>query len=170
MLLWRGRGLATVSRAQQRKREALQRLRGTSKQTADGPTEEAPRFSVLLKQLYKRTHPDLLRSRCAVSADHNDKQWQVLNGILSSVRGDAGEYPRAISQTMTLYLLGATLEPVQLRIQTAGGDCKRSLTKSFTDLFLSAKILQPGQPEIVFEEDYFRVAKLEEAGEDAGEK
>lgn len=153
--------MATISRAQQRKRETLQRLSG-SKQAVP-PTVEAPRFSVLLKQLYKRTHPDLLRSRCAVSAEHNDKQWQVLNGILSSVRGDVGEYPRAISQTMTLYLLGATtLEPVQLRIQTAGGDCKRSLTKSFTDLFLSAKILKENQPEIIFEDDYFRVAKLED--------
>ena len=152
------RGLSGLSRAQLRKREALARLK-----TAPAPAEAQPAsasFSHLLRQLYKKTHPDLLRSKCASSAEHNDKQWQVVNGILSTVK-EGGAYPPAISSHISLFMNAPTgrLETVDVRIHTAGGDCQRALTRSFTDLFVAARLFPPGQaPAFAWDPEYFKLA------------
>ena len=150
------RGFAGLSRAQERKREAMAKLRQPAVR-AETQNAGGMKFSTVLKQLYKRTHPDLLRSKCATSAEHNDKSWQVLNGILSTVKeSGGGSYPPAINQQVKLFMSSPSgLEPVELRIQTAGGDCRRSLTKSFSELFVNAKLLKPDDS-IVWDDDYFR--------------
>ena len=146
------RGFAGLSRAQERKREAMAKLRQPRAEAQS--SRPGMKFSTVLKQLYKRTHPDLLRSKCETSAEHNDKSWQVLNGILSTVKESA--YPPAINKQVKLFMSSPTgLEPVELRIQTAGGDCRRSLTKSFSELFVNAKLLKVDDT-IVWDEEYFR--------------
>ena len=156
------RGMATGSRAQERKRAAMAKLRVAANQNkGEGPPGQS--FSALLRQLYKKTHPDLLRSRCSTSADHNDKMWQTVNGVLSTVKENA--YPPAINQDIKLFLAGpgqpgTPLESVETRIHTAGGDCKRSLTRSFSALFVSAKLfkLDQGQePLFAWDGEYFRL-------------
>ena len=151
--------MATVSRAQERKRAAMAKLRVAANQSKGAP---GLNFSVLLRQLYKKTHPDLLRSRCSTSADHNDKMWQTVNGVLSTVKENA--YPPAINQEIKLFLAGpgqpgTPLESVETRIHTAGGDCKRSLTKSFSALFVSARLFKADDVEPLFawDEEYFRL-------------
>lgn len=152
------RSLANVqiSRAQQRKRELLQKLK---KGDNSGVSPSSHKFGHLLKQLYKKTHPDLLRSTCAISASHNDKQWQVLNGILSTIKDN--QYPPAIRSQMSLFLHGSStpLQSVQLTIHTAGGDCKRSLTKSFSELFAQASLLT-ATAEFEWDSDYFNLDKV----------
>ena len=164
-----GRGLAVMSRAQARRRENLARLKqAPSTAGAEGAASTtAPTFSALLRQLYKKTHPDLLRSKCATSAEHNDKQWQLLNGILSTIK-EGGAYPPAINQHVKLFMAGpAGLEPVELRIQTAGGDCEKALTRSFAELFTGARLFSPGAEHVfAWDADYFKREVSGRAGPD----
>ena len=112
-----------------------------------------PEFSSLLRQLYKRAHPDVLRSANPELASYNDDSMQTLNGILSTIK-TYNEYPAQIIKTIPFHLKtnDGRLERVDLRIRTAGGDCKRQLTVSFSEFFVEAGIYS--EP-FTWPKDYF---------------
>ena len=105
--------------------------------------KDMPKFGTLLKQVYKKSHPDLLSSSHPDLAQVNDQSIQLLNGVLSSVK-TMGEFPPQIVQTIPLHLLDPENEigtrNITLRIETAGGDCQKSLTKSFETFFQDAGV------------------------------
>lgn len=105
---------------------------------------EIPKFSELMRKIYKRCHPDLVRSRFPEAASSNEVGLQTINSVLDTIK-KFNSFPPQIIQTIPLALLpedGDELRHVTLRIKTAGGDCRKSLTQSFTDLFLQAGLLK----------------------------
>jgi hypothetical protein len=103
---------------------------------------QLPDFHSLLRQLYRRAHPDLLRHTCPESADINDASMQILNGILSNIK-TFNEFPQAIIKTIPFHLKNSNgeLECKYLSIRTAGGHCKRQLTNTFEIFFKETGIL-----------------------------
>lgn len=101
-----------------------------------------PEFQVLLRQLYRKSHPDLLRASHPSAAEVNDSSMQLLNGILTTIK-KYNEYPAQIVKTIPFYMKsGDDLIVVNLKIQTAGGDCRRALTGSFREFFFDTGIIQ----------------------------
>lgn len=100
-----------------------------------------PEFQVLLRQLYRRSHPDLLRASHPEAAEVNDSSMQLLNGILSTVK-KFNQFPAQIVKTIPFNVKsGDQITLTNLKIQTAGGDCKRALTLSFREFFFETGII-----------------------------
>jgi hypothetical protein len=118
-----------------------------------------PEFHHLLRQLYKKSHPDLLRASNPDFADINDASMQILNGILSSIKV-YNEYPPQIVKTIPFHVRNAgKIDRIDLKIKTAGGDCRRSLTSSFENFFIDTGIIdsniEKGKDSFVWGKDYF---------------
>ena len=105
--------------------------------------ETLPVFPNLLRSFYKRVHPDLLRAHSPMEADVNDSSMKELNGVLSSIKV-YNEHPPAMVKNIVFYVKSSgsksessrdALKNVNLQLKTAGGDCKRSLMKTFQDFF-----------------------------------
>ena len=103
--------------------------------------ESLPVFPNLLRNFYKKVHPDLLRAQSPMEADVNDSSMKELNGVLSSIKV-YGEHPPAMVKNITFYVRGYSdngngneLKKVSLQLKTAGGDCKRLLMSTFQDFF-----------------------------------
>ena len=105
-----------------------------------------------LRNLYKRSHPDILRSTNAEYAQVNSDSMQILNGILSTVK-KANSYPPATHKDIPFYVKvtmnnnsgsnynsnNSDEQVVQrhlLCIRTAGGDCKKQLKISLEQFFV----------------------------------
>jgi Domain of unknown function (DUF4460) len=115
------------------------RSRSNSTSTVKGP-ETIPDFHELLRQLYRKSHPDLLRASHPQFAEVNDSSMQLLNGILSTIK-KYNEYPAQIVKTIPFHIRdGEVIKIAHLKIQTAGGDCRRSLSTSFQNFFLDVGI------------------------------
>ena len=131
-----------------------------------------PEFSFLLRQLYRRAHPDLLRASDPLLANDNDESMQTLNGIITTIK-TYNEYPAQIHKNITFHLKSNTdkrVERVDLLLHTAGGDCKRQLTVSFEEFFLRSGILinprEDGKDLFVWNKDYFPVEAREDEDDD----
>ena len=112
---------------------------------ADGALAEEkvqiPEFQVLLRQLYRKSHPDLLRASHPEAAETNDVSMQLLNGILTTIK-KYNQYPAQIVKTIPFHVKsGDQVIVINLKIQTAGGDCKKALTGSFRDFFFEIGII-----------------------------
>ena len=106
--------------------------------------DDLPSFSALMRSVYKRTHPDLLRARFPEAATNNAEALQVINGILTTIKR-FNQFPPQIISKIPLSMLtkgGDDVMPVVLNIKTAGGECRKSLTTSFADLFAQAGLLE----------------------------
>lgn len=92
----------------------------------------------------KRSHPDLLRAKHPDAAHRNEEGLQIINGILSTIKS-FNSYPPQLIKRIPLTLLpekdGNELIQCSLDIKTGGGECKKSLTSSFSDLFQQAGLL-----------------------------
>jgi hypothetical protein len=122
---------------------------------------ELPKFSDLMRKVYKRCHPDLVRSRFPEAASTNEVGLQTINSVLDTIK-KFNSFPPQIIQTIPLALLpveGDELRHVTLRIKTAGGDCKKSLTLSFTDLFLQAGLIEDTPASVEGVSGYQKVKK-----------
>lgn len=99
-----------------------------------------PEFQHLLRQLYRKSHPDLIRASHPELAEVNDSSMQQLNGILTTIK-KYNEYPPQIVKSIPFHVRkGENLELVHLNIKTAGGDCRRSLFTSFKNFFLTSGV------------------------------
>lgn len=124
-----------------------------------------PEFQHLLRQLYKKSHPDLLRASNPDFAEINDTSMQLLNGLLSTIKV-YNENPTAMVKAIPFYVRnGQTIDKIDLKIRTCGGDSRRSLTNSFEDFFFNAQIIdskvEKGKVPFIWGKDYFPV-KLSE--------
>lgn len=129
-------------------------------------------FNDLLRQLYRQCHPDVLRAVRPQYADVNDQSIQVLNGILSTIK-EPNSYPPRMVQTIPFYMKRLPSQPapataaagapaavaagassvgavddgfqrVDMRLKTAGGECRRQFTKAMHDFFVASGMMQPG--------------------------
>ena len=120
------------------------------------PEAELPQFSGLLRQFYKQTHPDLLRATHNEFADVNDQSWQTLNGILSTCK-EMNSFPPRMTKSIPFYMRSSAEESgfrqINLRIKTAGGDCRKQLTVTLSDFFVESGISEDGK--FVWGKDYF---------------
>jgi hypothetical protein len=124
------------------KREAL-RLKQEKFRQKNLAQQSAVEFATLLRQLYRKSHPDLLRHSHPEIAEMNDHSMQVLNGILSTIKTE--QFPQSIWKDITFHLKVAgtnELKPYVLQIRTGGGDCKNHLTQTFTSFFMETGILE----------------------------
>jgi len=135
-----------------------QRLIYIRQQTLIGKTNEAdlPEFSNLLKQFYKRAHPDLIRSSRPELADVNTESLQLLNGVLSTLKENK-EYPPLMKKRIPFHLKidNGEFSKIELHVNIAGGDCKRSLSRSFQTFFQDAGICET---QFSWGKDYFENA------------
>lgn len=110
--------------------------------------EQLPQFSNLLRQFYRRSHPDVLRSLNVEYADINDQSWQLLNGILSTLK-ESNTYPPRMIKTIPFYIINKEnqtgFECIELNIKTDGGDCKKKITTTLQDFFIASKISIDGK-------------------------
>jgi len=125
-----------------------------------------PKFSALLRKFYRQTHPDLLRATHPSYADINDKSWQVLNGILSTVK-ECNSYPPRTTKSIPFYMKGKGTEHhstnhkhdemlcLELTIVTGGGDCKRQFTKTLQHFFVASEISTDGR--FIWDKEYFPI-------------
>lgn len=130
--------------------------------------DELPQFSVLLRQFYKQSHPDLLRASNAKHAAVNDESWQTLNGILSTIK-ERDSYPPVMNKTVPFFVRctksTSGLRQVDLKIRTAGGACKKQLTVTMGNFFVESGISPDGK--FTWGKEYFPV---EVAGEKVEEE
>jgi hypothetical protein len=128
---------------------------------------ELPQFSDLLRQFYRQSHPDLLRATHAEHATVNDDSWQVLNGILSTIK-ERDSYPPQMNKAVPFFLRTKDAETgikrVELKIRTAGGCCKKQLATTMENFFVESGIAADGK--FIWGKEYFPTAiageKLEE--------
>jgi hypothetical protein len=157
-----------VSNSQQRYMEKQRAYRNKdfgSKLPNEG---EIPEFSNLLKQFYKRAHPDILRAHNPKIAEFNDNSFQQLNEILSAIK-EINSFPPMMSKTITFYLrrnverISASIisnsihefSQIDLKVKLAGGDCRKSLHHSFQHFFESAGVLTSRNVKFKWGKDYF---------------
>ena len=118
--------------------------------------EDIPQFAGLLRQFYKQSHPDLLRASHTEYADLNDQSWQMLNGILSTIK-EVNSYPPRMSKVIPFYMKSKEeptgLKKVELRLRTGGGDCKKQFTVTLQDFFVESGISADGK--FVWGKEYF---------------
>jgi len=101
-------------------------------------SEAKPDFQSLLRNLYKKSHPDLLRGSNPDIADINDSSMQILNGVLTTIK--TSEFPPAIMKKLPFWTKDAKTGQLvckMLNIQTAGGYSKNQLTACFEQFFES---------------------------------
>jgi hypothetical protein len=123
-----------------------------SYQNAD---EEAHDFGHLLRNLYKRSHPDLLRHAHPDLASINDQSMQILNGILSTVK-NPNTFPPQMIKDIPFHVKVSPHNQIEehvLRIRTGGGDCRKHLTDIFQQFFVETKISADGK--FNWGKDYF---------------
>lgn len=121
------------------------------------PDANLPDFKSILRQFYKKAHPDLIRAFSAEAAEANDKSFQVLNGVLSTIKG-TDEYPPAMHKTLQFYLLRSetSLARIDLNLRTAGGDSKNQLAKCFSQFFMSAGVLDKAVGNFKWNDEFFQ--------------
>jgi hypothetical protein len=123
------------------------------------PSEVIPDFNQLLRNFYKRSHPDLLRHSHPQFAEVNDDSLQVLNGVLSTIKV-LDQYPPMLKKDVTFYLRSTSdrqvVDQYVLKIRTAGGDCRKQLTTTFQMFFIDTKISETGK--FNWNKEYFPIS------------
>eukprot|EP01031_Cornospumella_fuschlensis_P027223 gene27223-32890_t len=153
-------------------RRMLEKFQSITQPSSGGnETESYPDFTFLLRQLYKRSHPDLIRHSHPEAAKVNDLSMQLLNSIVTTIK-KPDQFPPRLIQDIPFHIKvqGDTeLSEVVLSIRTAGGDCRKQLTTTFEQFFLSTKLADPDQHaahfttgRFVWNKEYFPILSEEE--------
>lgn len=114
-------------------------------------------FHSLLRQLYRKTHPDLVRSHSEVMSKVNDISMQELNGVLSTIK--TTDFPPAIDKRFIFYVKDTktqAYEKHELHLKTSGGDCRKQLKTTFETFFKTTGISDTA---FRWDADYFPVLK-----------
>lgn len=124
---------SVASRRKTRIREKALRYAEKSKNMYDEST--LPLFADLMRKIYLRSHPDLLRASHPDKADINDASMQEVNGVLTTVKINT-EFPTACKKTIPFYVkIDGDVRLVELLLNTGGGDCRHQLASCFQVFF-----------------------------------
>jgi hypothetical protein len=118
-----------------------------------------PTFHALLRQLYRKIHPDLVRSHSETMSKVNDTSMQELNGVLSTVK--TVDYPRVLDKRFIFYAkdINSIYQPHELHLKTSGGDCRKQLKGTFEVFFKRVGILATDGGSFRWDAEYFPVLK-----------
>lgn len=119
-----------------------------------------PDFQSLIRQLYKRSHPDILRANNPESAIINDSSMQILNSMLTTIKS-FNEHPPALNMKIPFHIKNNKnnkLECKNLVLKTAGGYCKKQITASFEQFFIECDI----GSKFVWNKEYFPIMSKED--------
>jgi hypothetical protein len=151
---------ASRGRAEKRERQERRGQKGNGiKEAVEAESVDGvPSFAPLMRQIFRKMHPDLLKASFPALSRENDANLQILNGILTSIK-KYGEYPPQIVKNVPFHMLdseapGGT-RVVSLRIKTAGGECKRQLTQSFVSFFHETGTLPRNFTAFRWDSEYF---------------
>ena len=123
------------------RKEHQQRINTNYKELEKEKLATLPDFQKLIREVYKKAHPDILYSTYPKEASVNDSSMQILNGIMTTLKSSE-EYPPATRKKIPFYIKvsNSKLECKYLDIQIGGGYCKKQLTKSFEVFFADCGI------------------------------
>jgi hypothetical protein len=131
-----------------------------------GEELKQPDFNQLLRNLYKRGHPDILRAYYPTYSNVNNESIQVLNGILDTIRA-SGEYPPAMKKEIPFFLIEPKninhVKEYKLKVHTTGGDCKKQITTCFESFFKDTRILLDEDLKFTWNKEYFPLLTETEA-------
>jgi hypothetical protein len=117
------------------------------------PDTNRPKLQSLLRTLYMRSHPDIIRHSEPGYADINSESMQLLNGVLSTLK-EPNQYPPRISQVIPFYCKSnETIVLHELKLIGSGGDSKRQLTDTFSQFFKEIGILDT--KDFTWDKEYF---------------
>jgi hypothetical protein len=121
---------------------------------------DIPDFKSLMRQFYKISHPDIIRSTDPVAADINDQSFKELNGVLDTIKR-ATEYPASSLKVIPFYLVknDRSVMKSNITIRTAGGDSRKQLARCFVAFFKEIGILQAST--FKWNEEYFQPIEAE---------
>lgn len=154
------RQLSSVGRKKQRNREKNAQFAMRSKALYD--ESSLPSFADLMRKIYLRSHPDLLRSSSPEKASVNDISMQSLNGILSVVKANT-EFPSYNDRVIPFYVkIGGEFQLVELRLRTGGGDCRHQLAACFQEFFEKTEV---NKGKFKWGKEYFQDFHLEDSNE-----
>ena len=123
----------SISRKRERQREREERYQ--NKYNVLRREANRPNLQSLLRALYRRAHPDIIRSSAPELAEVNNASLQLLNGVLSTLKVP-NQYPERLNQSIPFHVKeGETITRFELKLVTAGGDSKRQLTATFSAFF-----------------------------------
>jgi hypothetical protein len=147
-----------ISISKQKERRKHHQLKyNNSNNNNRNDTTTTPDFQALLRQLYKKSHPDLLRSSYPNESTVNDNSMQLLNGVLSAIKSTT-EMPPAMRKSIPFYLKSSNsteLKSVLLNINTSGGYSKNQITTTFENFFIEAGITTKDNGKFKWNDDYF---------------
>ena len=124
---------SSANRKKERHRQRIAQFAERTKNLYD--ESHLPAFADLMRKIYLRSHPDLLRSSSPEKAAINDESMQSLNGILSIVKTNK-EFPAFTDKFIPFYVkIGNEFQLVELKLKTGGGDCRHQLAACFEDFF-----------------------------------
>jgi hypothetical protein len=151
---------ASRGRADKRERQERRGQKGNGiKEAVEAESVDGvPSFAPLMRQIFRKMHPDLLKASFPTLSRENDASLQILNGILTSIK-KYGEYPPQIVKNIPFHMLDSEAPGgtrlVSLRIKTAGGECKRQLTQSFVSFFHETGTLPQNFTVFRWDSEYF---------------
>lgn len=148
-------GAPLGSRRKERQKERLNRYNAKISVEANKPN-----LQTLLRSLYKRAHPDIIRHSNPELAEVNNASLQVLNGVLSTLKV-ANAYPPRLTQSIPFHVRnGEGIGQYNLRLITAGGDSRGQLTVSFAQFFREIGVLEA--KDFVWDKEYFPEEEVKE--------
>ncbi len=123
-------------------------------------SNELPEFNSLIRQLYRKAHPDLLRAQYPELARVNDSSMQELNGVLSCLKSVTTEYPPAIEKRLIFNIKNQAGEykEYKILIKTSGGECRKQLRTLFASFFRETGICTT---DFVWGKDFFPTGIVE---------
>lgn len=144
--------------SKQKERRKHHQLKYSNKN--DNGDSNTPDFQALLRQLYKKSHPDLLRSSYPNESIINDNSMQLLNGVLSAIKSTT-EMPPAMRKSIPFYLKSSNsseLKSVSLNINTSGGYSRNQITTTFENFFIEAGITKKDNSKFKWNDDYWKLS------------
>ena len=144
------------NRNKERRKYQQQKYENNNNNNNDNNNNSLPEFQVLLRQLYKKSHPDLLRSSFPSESIINDNSMQLLNSVLTSIKS-TDEMPPAMKKSIPFYIKIShnEVKVVTLNINTSGGYSKNQITNTFETFFLDCGITTNDTKKFQWNEEYF---------------
>jgi hypothetical protein len=164
------RGVRCISARAKRARYAARNA--ALKEEEQSTLKDLPKFQTLMRAMYRKVHPDLLKASHPELSKVNDSSMQILNSVITSIK-KYNDFPPQIVKSIPFYIIDdGEARLLQLRILTAGGECQKSLTKSFAGFFAEAGILMIEDnnnktPAFIWDKDFFPKEESEYSEEDS---
>ncbi len=117
--------------------------------------EKLPKFSSLIRQFYKRSHPDLLRASHPEYAQINDQSMQILNDVITTIKS-VDKTQKLLIKKIPFYMktTGSTeVTLIEMNLKSM------MMKRSFEQFFIASKISEDGV--FVWDKDFYPVEVID---------